>query len=120
MRVNVTFFVQIINFGISYFFLDKILFRSVVYFLQKREMLRQRLIRKIGEKECELDALYLQKTSDMLNFQAYVARKYRFTKFVPQEIPLQVKYQKDFRTLDLLVQRGSDLVLKEISHACRF
>lgn len=119
MQINITFFVQIINFGITYFFLNKILFRSVVYFLQKRELLKQRLIRKIDEKEHELDALYSQKASDMLNFQAYVAKKYRLTTFIPQEIPLQVKYRRDNRTLDLLVQKGSDLVLKEIGHACK-
>lgn len=119
MDINITFFVQIINFGITYFFLNKILFRPVVHFLQKREMLKQRLINKISEKEHELDTLYSQKASDMLNFQSYVAKKYRLTKFIPQEIPLQVRYQKDIRALDSLVQRGSELVLKEIGHACK-
>ncbi len=119
MQINITFFVQIINFSITYFFLNKILFKSVVRFLQKREMLKVGLIRKIGEKEQELDELYSQKASDMLQFQAHIAKKYRFTRFIPQDIPLQVKYQKDIHAFDLLVKKGSELILKEVSNACR-
>jgi len=119
MQINITFLVQIINFGITYFFLNKILFRSVVYFLQKREMLKKRLINKIVQKEHELDALYSQKASDMLQFQAHVAKKYRFAKFIPQDTPLQVKYQSDQQALDLLVKKGSGLVMKGVGNACR-
>jgi hypothetical protein len=119
MDINITFLIQIINFGITYFFLNKILFRPVVYFLQKREILKQRVISKIAEKERDLDTVYSKKAADMLHFQSYLAKKYRFTKGPLLEIPLRVTYQKDPEGIELLVQKGSALVLKEVGYACK-
>ena len=119
MQINVTFLIQVANFCISYYFLDIILLRPMVKSLQKKEALKDRLIKGVGEKERELHSLQYQKEIDLQNFQIRLEKNYVLPEFVLQEVPLYIHYQRDVALLDKLILQGSELLVKEVVHAHR-
>ena len=62
MRINATFFIQIINFWITYSFFKKLLLKPVVDLLNRRESARQNLFDGLKEKEIFLKQKVEEKT----------------------------------------------------------
>lgn len=119
MQINVTFLIQVINFYITYRLLDVILLKPLVSLLQKRDAVKDRLVKEIEEKEQELHSVEYQKEVDLQEFQIRLQQKYVLPQHVPQEVPLCINYQQNEEAIGLLVKQGSELLLKEVSHACK-
>ena len=117
MQINVTFLLQIINFCATYFFLEKIILRPLVADLQKRDEFKNFLVAGIEKKEEQLVCVQEQKTTDLLLFQDELKRKYKTPSFTPKDIPFVVNYQRDKEHINQVIDQGTELLVKEVSHA---
>lgn len=117
MQVNVTFLLQIINFCITYFFLEKILLRPLVSDLQKREESKNFLLAGIEKKEEQLVGLQEKKESDLIHFQQLLKSKYKAPYFVPKDMPFIINYERDENAIRHAVDEAKELLLKGVVDA---
>src|SRR3990170_4839275 len=57
MQINATLIVQMINFGIIYFLLDRILFRKVIVIVQDEEYQEQKILEDLHHEQKKLNSI---------------------------------------------------------------
>ncbi|HJZ23840.1 MAG TPA: hypothetical protein VJ201_05255 [Candidatus Babeliales bacterium] len=57
MQINATLIVQMINFGIIYFLLDRILFRKVIAIVQDEEYQEQKILEDLHHEQKKLNSI---------------------------------------------------------------
>lgn len=85
MQLNFTFFLQIFNFGITYWFLNIFMFKPVLVYIKKRKKAENEIKKNIEKKEQTLLELEKEKNKELLDFKLEMNEKY---KVVPVKEPI--------------------------------
>jgi len=116
MRLNLTFVIQIINFIISYWFLNKFMFKPVLAFLKKREDKEQKIEKDIEKKKSSLLDLEHEKQEELIVFKNKMKTKYKIVLFSQPEIEAQVPCKVDEQTAKKLIDIAKDMLVKKVPH----
>ena len=117
MQINITFVIQVVNFCVTYCFLEKILLKPLVALLQKRDALKAKALEDIGKKESDLTALQQQKDADLQAFKVHVNDKYKLQDVKREEIPLISGSDYDDERIHKMVKEGKKLLVERLAHA---
>jgi len=117
MNINATFFLQIINFTITYFFLKKILLTPTLLVLKGRESARQKLLDNLKNKEFFLKKRIEEKNSSLIDFRSYLKRRYKTPLLENLEISSEIIYKRSKADIDRLIALSKDMLVKKVPHA---
>ena len=90
MQLNFTFFLQIFNFGITYWFLNSFMFKPVMVFIKKRQKAENKIKKNIEKKEQTLLELEKEKNKELLDFKFEMNEKYKVVPVKEPKIPSKI------------------------------
>jgi hypothetical protein len=117
MHINATVFIQAINFGITYFFLRKILFKPVVQRIKQKETAKNMLLSTLKDKETLLLDLQNEKTENLQMFRQNSKKFYMIDVICEQEIPAIISYKKDLAFQEQLIAQTKAFLVNKVPHA---
>lgn len=117
MQINATTLVQICNFWITYFFLQKFIFKPIVTMLLQKEAFRKASRDDLKYKETALLQLQEKKLRQITDFRKQIAQTYQFTPHQVPEIPSGVIYQPNEEKISELTNTITDLLTEKVPHA---
>lgn len=94
MKINVTLFIQIINFFITYKVLTLFLFKPILESLKEKRIRKEKLQKSIKEKEQELVNLEQQKRENIITFQKHIKQTFPFISPKQYDKPLEISITK--------------------------
>ena len=116
MNINVTLFIQIGNFFITYYILKKLFFKSVIHSIQHRQNSEHALSQKIKKGEGKLLLLEKEKHQKMSDFQINIRKQikeieekklpYEFFEIPFEEISDAQLQELEKKSLDLLIKKA--------------
>lgn len=119
MEINITIFIQIINFWITYWILHKFFLKPMVAFIQQKECAFALVTETIKQKEKILEELQQEKTRELLTFKTHINISYQMT-----ELPLE---DRTIPTVDTSVSTNptknsvtecKNVILKKVCDVC--
>ena len=121
MNINLTFFIQIFHFFVSYLFLSKFFFNPTIESLSQKNTYKQKLISSIQKEESDIVALHKEIGEHLLSFQQHIKLRYPFIELQPQtvldkrlETPLR---QMDTAQLEPLKNDITQWIIKKVPYA---
>ena len=116
MVINITFIIQIANFWVSYFMLDRLIFRPVVRMTNTKEAAQKLLVESLKDREHTLLKLQEEKQQNESTFKTYLKTRYVTPHTHLEEIPPVTVAAKDHEAImamttelrDLLVTKAAD------------
>ncbi|MBD3231847.1 hypothetical protein GF322_04260 [Candidatus Dependentiae bacterium] len=116
MKINLTLFVQIINFYITYYFLNNFMYKPVTSFLNKQKQKESEIKKNLDKKEKELLELENAKKIDLISFKEEIDNKYQFKPFEVKDIPTQIPFKIDRQQTDKITKIVKEKLVKEVPH----
>ena len=118
MHINVTLFIQIGNFLLTYYLLDNWFFKPLIASIQKKQKSKNKLKNNIKSEETELLALQKAKLKKLNNFQEESLQEISpIMHYTPshkaQEVPIQ---ENDNETIEALKKEMIELIIEKIPH----
>ena len=117
MQINITLFIQIVNFAFTYLFLRVLILKPAVLVLQRRDFVHSRLRKGIKQKEEYLKKLVVKKSEQLSKFQSYLKEEYTIPSLEVKEVPLRLSYQREEAAIRELVDQGKNLIIEKAFHA---
>jgi tRNA/tmRNA/rRNA uracil-C5-methylase (TrmA/RlmC/RlmD family) len=115
--INLTLFVQIGNFWITYAVMHKFLFKPFVSMIIRKQEASQKILKGLKEKEEILTNLQEDKAKHLTEFKLYLKKRYVVTPPSAVAAPAEAFYQADAQVLEQLTQRATQLIIQEVEHA---
>jgi len=116
MQLNFTFFVQIINFGITYWFLNKFMFEPVMVFLTKEKDKEKEINDLLAQKEQSLLELENEKYEKLMRFKRNMKKKYTVSSPTEPLISSKVSCDIDKEEAKKLVIMAKRVLQKKVPH----
>ncbi|MCK4650796.1 hypothetical protein KAT08_01345 [Candidatus Babeliales bacterium] len=116
MHLNLTFFVQIVNFSITYLFLNKIMFRPILLFLKQKKEKEKSLQGKIAKKESDFLMLNKRKDEDLIKFRKNMKEQYIIAPVKLPSISSKVIGKVDKMKAKKLIHIVKDVLIKKVMH----
>lgn len=116
MQINLTIFVQFINFAITYWFLNKFMFKPVLIFISKKKSEENYLNNKIKQKEELIKILENKKTQNYNIFIDKINTEYKFNKFTFKNFPELASSQIDKQQADNLIHKIKKILKERVPH----
>lgn len=117
MNINATVFIQALNFGLTYFYLKKVLFKPIFQRIQQKEQAKNMLKKTLKDKEEYLLSLKNEKIKQLTQFRLYLKKYYELKHLEPKEISSTLIYKKDEVRLSKLTQQGTNLLIEKVPYA---
>lgn len=116
MQINLTFFIQIINFSITYWFLNKFMFNPVMIFLKQKKDKENNIKKEIKEKEEYLLKMEVKKGINLEKFREQIKEKYKFSTPKKPDISFKIDCVIDKNETKKLILQAKKILLKRVPH----
>jgi len=114
MHLNVTFFVQGINFFITYKLLTAFFFGPIIQSIKEKKEKKEKLEAGIKQEETYLVTLEKEKHHNLSSFQAHAQKKYPFSHRTYYEEPIEIKATEELVETKKLQEQIIDLLIKKV------
>ena len=114
MILNITLFVQVINFLITYLFLHHLLFKPMLLRLTRKEQEKQQATALIAQQQTAVQNKVQERRHAVLSFQAKVQQAYTVPKPKTPAVELDISYRRDDRQVKALIKGAVDLIVKRV------
>ena len=116
MQINATFFIQLINFAITYWFLNKFMFKPVLSFLQNKKAKEKSFQEKLCLSEKILLEMEKDKQNSLEEFQENMVEKYEFVSPAKCKVPPEISYKVDKEETKKLTEKVKDILVERVPH----
>ena len=116
MQINLTLIAQVINFGISYWFLNKFMFKPVLNFLSQKKSKEEKIIKEIEQEEHVLLNLEEKKHKQICAFKDKMKELYKVFSLPKVQIPPDVVYHLDKNEAKRLTKISEHLLVDKVPH----
>lgn len=116
MQINLTFFIQILNIAVSYWFLKKFMFKPVIEFLKARDEREVKIKNELQSKEQDLLKLERKRQEELGLFKLKVKKE---ASVVPEKevlIPSQNPYAVDKQEIERLTEISKNILVRKVPH----
>lgn len=114
---NLTLLFQVINFWITYWFLNRFMFKPVLLFLEKKKQKDLILKNKIEKKENILLKIEHKKIKNFSIFKEKIFKKYKFIAPEIKQIPTSIQLKKINKDeANKFVQVVKNIILERVPH----
>jgi hypothetical protein len=117
MAVNITFIIQIANFWVSYFMLNKLIFSPVMRSLQSKETAQKLLQESLKDREHDLVSLQEEKQKSVNDFKEHLRVRYAPVSAHIKEIPLVAVEPQDRKELEATVATMCEILVTKANDA---
>lgn len=115
--INLTLFVQLGNFWITYAVMHKFLFKPFVHMIIRKQEVSACILKGLKEKEEKLVTLQEDKAKHLAEFKLYLKKRYVVTPPPAVAAPAEAYYKADAQELEQLTQRATQLIVQGVEHA---
>ena len=115
MYINLTFFLQTINFLSTFWFLNRFLFAPFIASLEKKEKKEKNLSSSVMEEMNLVEKLKKEKKETLIAFQEHVKKTYH----VPASVELTIEANVPFEKLaekEKLTEEITNVLVKKVSY----
>lgn len=116
MQFNITFFLQIFNFTITYWFLNKFMFRPVISFIKNRNAKDLKIKNDIENKEQNLLNLEKEKLKDLQDFKMDMNEKYQVNEPNKVNIPSKILGEVDKSEVEHITKIVKKILVERVPH----
>lgn len=116
MQINLTFFIQLINFGISYWFLNKFLFKPVLQYIRNKKQKEDRIIKDIAQRNNTLVELEHKKDQNLFDFKREIKSKYEVHEAEAPKVEHQVPVKINKDEAERLIKVAKNILIKKVPH----
>lgn len=116
MRINLTYFIQIINFLITYWFLNRFLFKPVILFIKNKKEKESKFNKRTEKKEHNLLDLEKKKHQDLVDFRVRMKKEYGIAPLKEIKVPSELTFKKDPKEIEELINVAKNILVKEVPH----
>ena len=116
MQLNFTFFLQIFNFAITYWFLNSFMFKPVITFIKKRQQAENKINKNIEKKEQILLKLEKDKDEDLMDFKLEMRHKYKVVPAQEPEVPSKILCTINKEEADSLTKIAKKILVERVPH----
>jgi F0F1-type ATP synthase membrane subunit b/b' len=99
MHINATFLIQIINFVVTYYILNRFLFKPIIASIKRKHEKEIGLKKSIKKEENKIVTLEKEKHEVVLSFQRNMKKKFPYISPIIQDKPVDVEAEKAFALL---------------------
>ncbi|MFA6527008.1 MAG: hypothetical protein WCT20_01140 [Candidatus Babeliales bacterium] len=119
MEPNITIFVQIINFWITYWILHRFFLKPVVAFIQQKECALAMVQDTIKRKEAAVRALQKDKLDQLIVFKTHIKTDYQMIEHVSaqREIP-ELEQPKPVAEKYVAIAQCKQIIIKKVCDVC--
>ncbi len=117
MNINATVFIQAVNFGITYLFLKKVLFKPIVQRIEQKESAKEKMLGTIKNRETRLLDLQNEKTENLQTFRLNAKKFYDIDITCEQKVPAMINYKKDPELQEKIIEYTKARLVKMVPHA---
>ena len=119
MELNVTIFIQITNFWITYWILHRFFLKPVVAFVQQKECALAMVQDKLKHKEVTIQALQKNKHAQLLSFKNHLKNDYQMIELASDERHIQALNQPG-AVIDKedAIKQCKQVITKKVCDAC--
>lgn len=117
MQINVTLFIQIINFFITYKILSFFLFKPIITSLEEKQAKKDALQNVIKEKTEELVRLEKKKKNAIKQFQEQTKEVYPFIPLSEPQKPIEIAEEKKGSSPEQTKEAIADWLVKKVPDA---
>ncbi|MFH1644361.1 MAG: hypothetical protein ABIA74_04265 [bacterium] len=116
MQINVTLFIQVFNFLIAYYFLERFLFKPVFDYIRKKNLQEKRVGAIVDQKEHDLLNLQEKKHKQLGEFKENLREKYKFVWYQEFSIPSEVSCDIKKDEIKNAIKKMKFVLLKKVPH----
>ena len=116
MQLNFTFFLQIFNFAITYWFLNSFMFKPVIAFIKKRKQSENKINKNIEKKEQVLLELEKDKDENLKDFKLEMRQKYKVVPVQEPKVPSKILCTIDKEEADNLTKIAKRILVERVPH----
>ncbi|MFH1461330.1 MAG: ATP synthase F0 subunit B [bacterium] len=114
MQFNITFFLQIFNFAVTYWFLNKFMFRPVISFIKRRQQEENKIKKNIENKEKDLLKLEREKKEELTEFKVKMEQKYFVPNLLEPDISIEVSSHVDKQNVEKMVEVAQKILVERV------
>lgn len=116
MQINLTFFIQILNVAVSYWFLKRFMFKPVVEFLKARDEKEERIKNGLQAKEQNLLELERKKQEELELFKLKAKKEASVLPEKETHIPTQGPCIVDKEEIEKLTEISKNILVRKVPH----
>jgi len=116
MRVNLTLFIQIINFSITYWFLNRFMFKPVIKFLKQKKSKEEKTRKELDKKEQDLLMTEKKKHQELDDFKVRMKKEYSVAPPKVTQIPSELYCKINKKEIEKLIDVAKKMLVKRIPH----
>ena len=116
MYINITLIIQLINFGITYWFLNKLLFVPFIAKITHKNKTEKSLLEIVSLETKNFEKLQIKKKQELIQFQDHVKDSYQ-TEPIPEiSVETTMKELSDKQQIKNLSSRIEDMIVEKVVH----
>ncbi len=116
MDFNITLFLQVINFLITYVFLHNFFFKPVLARLKAKKEAQQSLTDAVAREQAILASKEKEKTEKIHSFQEKIVHDYQAPTPTCEIVELDLAYIRNKKEIASLVSKAKNLIVKRLPH----
>lgn len=114
MQFNITFFLQIFNFAITYWFLNRFMFKPVMFFIKKRDQEESMIKKNIKNKEKYLLKLERDKKEELIEFKVQMDQKYFVPNISEPDDFIEVSCHIDKQNVEKMIKVAEKILVERV------
>jgi len=114
MEINITLFIQIANFLLTYYLLNKLIFAPVIASLNKKKKEENAFLKSLNNEEAVLLEKQKEENAQLCSFQQKLATKYKKPKKEHLHIKFDIAYKRDPVEVKNTIKKVKDLLVEEV------
>ena len=114
MKINITFFIQIINFFVTYYILHTFLFKKVVLLLQTERNKTQKVVRKTQEVESLARSQAREKKEELLFFKNQFLSTYHLPALKQENLDIKAHYMPEKKYILSMSEKAKNILVAQL------
>ena len=114
MKINITLFLQVIHFYITYRILNRFIFGQTIKSLEQKSKEEHELVEKLESQRTALIKQEQVKRNSLLEFQKKVREKYTIPTKETPKCAYNIKYKRNASEIENLTKKIKNIIVKEI------
>ena len=117
MQINMTLFLQVLNFWVTYWFLNKFMFKTVLLVLDQKKQKEDLIKKKISQKEKLLLQMERSSKKELDDFKTSMSVKYEVEMPVLECAVNEISDEKiNKNESEKIIQAATELLVERVPH----
>ncbi len=116
MTLNITLFIQVLNFLATYAFLHYFFFLPILNRLKAQESAAENALRVLEQQKDAVLSKEKAKKAAVEDFQTKVQQTYTVPKAMPPKAELDISYHRDEDEVEGLIKKAKNLIVDKVPH----